>query len=242
MKKYNKFEENYESHEYNPNTNGIFNFNTDFLDSQLRFAEEKEDDSIKMMIQEAITAACTVFIYGDGTQWTGSGFHIGDGIIVTAGHVCPPDTPLEISLSFDGKHLYGASLIISNPDIDVALLNCPNIINQIPNVMLSDSDKAEIGDIIATIASPEGWNDTATVGRISNIHQSLGELAPSPAWNDIIFIDADILQGASGGMVIGTDGLVVGSIMGVTGQYAELGIGQRAICPSNKINILLESL
>jgi S1-C subfamily serine protease len=99
-----------------------------------------------------------------------------------------------------------------------------------------------IGDIIATISSPEGWNDTATVGRIANIHQNLGELAPSSAWNDIIFIDADILQGSSGGMVIGTDGLVYGSIVGVTGQNAEIGLGQRAVCPSNKIIALLNKL
>ena len=64
----------------------------------------------------------------------------------------------------------------------------------------------------------------------------------SPDFFDLIFIDADILQGSSGGMTIGTDGLVYGSIMGVTGQHADIGIGERAICPSNKIQALLQTI
>ena len=85
-------------------------------------------------------------------------------------------------------------------------------------------------------------SDTATVGRITNTHQSLGEGAPTKAWQDIIFIDADILEGASGGMVIGTDGLVYGSIIGVTGQHADVGIGENSACPSNKIMGLMKQL
>ena len=70
----------------------------------------------------------------------------------------------------------------------------------------------------------------------------MGQQAPTPAWNDIIFIDADILEGSSGGMAIGTDGFVYGSIMGVTGQRANIGIGERSICPSYKILKLLETV
>jgi S1-C subfamily serine protease len=106
---------------------------------------------------------------------------------------------------------------------------------------LADSETAEVGDIIAAIGSPEGWHDTATVGRISNIHQTV-QNADSPAWSDLIFIDADILQGISGGMVIGTDGLVYGLVIGVTGEHADLAIGENSVCPSNKIKSLLEKI
>ena len=99
-----------------------------------------------------------------------------------------------------------------------------------------------MGDLIAVIGAPEGFHDTATVGRISNIHQSLGEQAPSPAWTDIIFIDADIAEGSSGGMVLDMNGRVVGIIMGVTGQHADVGIGENSVCPSNKIGKLLSDL
>ena len=53
--------------------------------------------------------------------------------------------------------------------------------------------------------------------------------------NDVIFVDAKILQGVSGGMCVTTDGLVIGSVIGVTGALANLGIGENVLCPSNKI-------
>lgn len=229
-------------------TTRIFGFNTDELAWRLRLGQNKQDDPIKEIIQNSIAASCTVIVYkgrqsmNDAMQWTGSGFHVGNGVVITAAHVAPADTPLQVALSFDGANLYPATIIASEPKFDVALLHCPAIADNISSVKLADSDNAEVGDIIAVIASPEGWTDTATVGRISNVHQTLGDFAPSPAWNDIMFIDADILEGSSGGMVIGTDGLVYGAVMGVTGQHANMGIGQRAICPSNKIQNLLHRL
>jgi len=63
-----------------------------------------------------------------------------------------------------------------------------------------------------------------------------------PAWNNILFVDADILEGSSGGMVIGTDNLICGTIMGVTGQHADIGVGENAVCPSNKITNMLSKL
>ena len=79
-------------------------------------------------------------------------------------------------------------------------------------------------------------------GRVSNIHQTLGQAAPSQAWRDIIFVDADILEGSSGGMVIGVDGKVYGIIMGVTGQHADIGLGENAVSPINKIKSILSKL
>jgi S1-C subfamily serine protease len=138
--------------------------------------------------------------------------------------------------------MFPAQLVATDPSVDSGIIFNAQIAQSIPAVNLADSNKAAIGDIIAVISSPEGWHDTATVGRISNIHQSMGQQAPTPAWNDIIFIDADILEGSSGGMAIGTDGFVYGSIMGVTGQRANIGIGERSICPSYKILKLLETV
>jgi S1-C subfamily serine protease len=100
----------------------------------------------------------------------------------------------------------------------------------------------ELGDIVVVIGSPEGFHDTATVGRVSNIHQTLGSQAPSKAWQDIIFIDADILEGSSGGMVLGLDGTVYGIVMGVTGQHSDIGVGENSISPSNKIKDFIAKL
>jgi S1-C subfamily serine protease len=235
----------------------MFRFNVHELALRMQLAQQAQDnpagtvqtrpkvhDPIADIIQESITAACTIFVKSGRKNWTGSGFHLGKGYVATASHVVPPDlqgSGAEITMTFDGKNMFPAQLVATDPNIDAGIIYNPAIVQSIPAVKLADSNKAQIGDIIAVISSPEGWHDTATVGRISNLHQSMGQSAPTPAWNDIIFIDADILEGSSGGMVIGTDGFVYGSIMGVTGQRANIGIGERSICPSYKILKLLET-
>lgn len=223
----------------------MYRIDLNYLDILLKQGQPKVDDPIKQIIQGNIEASCSIFVHQGRQSWTGSGFHLGSGYIVTASHVCPPelmDGSGEIQISFDGKSKYSASIISSDLNSDIAIVFVDKIQEHVKSVQLGDSDTLEVGDIVAVIGSPEGWHDTATVGRISNVHQSLGEDAPSPAWNDIIFIDADILQGVSGGMVIGTDGLVYGSVMGVTGQLAQYGVGENSICPSNKIRALLQQI
>ena len=222
---------------------GIFHFNTDSL--AWRLAAEKSKDEIAEVISSALAANCTIIVMANNQEWTGSGFHVGQGLIVTAAHVVPEEMangPHQIIVTFDSKTPYRAEVVLSEDKYDAGIIYAADIAKVIPTVTLGDSSKAEVGDIIAVISSPEGWHDTATVGRISNIHQGLGPSAPSEAWNDIIFIDADILQGASGGMVIATDGLVYGSVMGVAGQHADIGIGERSVCPANKIKELLQRI
>jgi S1-C subfamily serine protease len=147
----------------------------------------------------------------------------------------------EINVTFDNQTFYSGEKIASDENIDCGIVYCKDIIDTIPFLSLGDSDTLEIGDIIAVIGSPEGFHDTATVGRVSNIHQSVQD-ENLPAWQDIIFVDADILEGSSGGMVIGTDGLVYGLVMGVTGQHAEYGVGESSISPSNKIKQLFSQI
>lgn len=220
-----------------------FKLSVDLIEWNMK-AAQKVSDPIKEVIQDAIKASCTIYVKTGKEQWTGSGFHLGNGYIATAGHVAPEDLKkmaAQIIITFDGQALYEASVVVSSDEYDSAVLFCQDIVRNIPSVNLADSDTVEIGDIIAVIGAPEGWQDTATVGRVSNIHQSVpGDAGPS--WQDIIFIDADILQGVSGGMVIGTDGLVIGHVIGVTGQHADVGVGENSVCPINKLKILLNSI
>jgi S1-C subfamily serine protease len=189
---------------------------------------DKVEDPIGRTIKDAIQASCTIFVLADSGQWEGSGFHLGDGLIATAGHVVPAELARQnhqIAVTFDGKQMFEAQFVISEQTIDSGIVHCPEAAAAAPAVRLADSDTAQVGDIIAVVGSPQGFHDTATVGRIANIHQTIND--PSqPAWNDFIIITADIAQGASGGMCM-------------TGDNANIGIGQRVICPANKIRMLL---
>jgi S1-C subfamily serine protease len=222
-----------------------FKLDVNYLDSLIKTSQstEKLEDPIKKTIQLGLQASCSIYVRSGKKNWSGSGFHIGNNIIVTAGHVVPADETLtEILITFDNKNFIPATFLISDPAIDSGAVRAERIPSNIPTLQFVNSDTVEVGDIVAVIGSPEGFHDTATVGRVSNVHQTLGESAPSLAWQDIIFVDADILEGSSGGMVIGMDGFVYGLVMGVTGQHADIGIGQNSISPSNKIIELLKEL
>jgi putative serine protease PepD len=221
-----------------------FKLDVNYLDSLIKTSQntEKLEDPIKKTIQLGLQASCSIYVRSGKKNWSGSGFHIGNNIIITAGHVVPTDETLtEILITFDNKNFIPATFLTSDPTIDSGAIKAERIPSNIPTLQFANSDTIEVGDIVAVIGSPEGFHDTATVGRVSNIHQSINDVN-MPAWNDIIFVDADILEGSSGGMVIGTDNLVYGTIMGVTGQHADIGVGENAVCPSNKITNMLSKL
>jgi putative serine protease PepD len=221
-----------------------FKLDVNYLDSLIKTSQsaEKLEDPIKKTIQLGLQASCSIYVRSGKKNWSGSGFHVGNNVIITAGHVVPTDETLtEILITFDNKNFIPATFLTSDPTIDSGAIRAERIPSNVPTLQFSNSDTVEVGDIVAVIGSPEGFHDTATVGRVSNVHQSINDVN-MPAWNDIIFVDADILEGSSGGMVIGTDNLVYGTIMGVTGQHADIGVGENAVCPSNKITNMLSKL
>ena len=223
---------------------GLFRLNTALLSNNLRTAQSGED-AIQHQIDRALAANCLILVQASGESWEGSGFHLGGGLVATASHVCPPEMrnkPSQIILTFDGRTPFPATVIASTAEYDSAILYSPHIARAIPAVQLADSDQCKRGDTVAVIGCPDGFLDTATVGRITNIHQGLGAGAPTPAWKDCLMIDAEIHQGASGGMVINEEGLVVGSVMGISGQNADKGVGEEFVCPSNKIKKLIDMI
>lgn len=221
-----------------------FKLDVNYLDSLIKTSQsaEKIEDPIKKTIQLGLQSSCSIYVRSGKKNWSGSGFYIGNNIIITAGHVVPADETLtEILVTFDNRNFIPASFLNSDPAIDSGAIRIERVPSNIPELKFANSDMVEVGDIVAVIGSPEGFHDTATVGRISNLHQSINDVN-MPAWNDIIFVDADILEGSSGGMVIGTDNLVIGTVMGVTGQHADIGVGENSVCPSNKIINMLAKI
>jgi len=221
-----------------------FKIDCNLLESLVKTSQTRDlaDDPVKKTIRTGLGSSCTIYVRSGKKNWSGSGFYVGNNIVITAGHVVPNDQNLtEIMCSFDGNKYIRATFVTSDPNIDSGAVRLEYSPTGIEPLKFGNSDILEVGDIVAVISAPEGFHDTATVGRVSNVHQSIAD-PNMPAWNDIIFIDADILEGSSGGMVIGIDNLVYGTIMGVTGQHADIGIGESSVCPSNKIQNMISNL
>ena len=221
-----------------------FKIDCNLLESLVKTSQTRDlaDDPVKKTIRTGLGSSCTIYVRSGKKNWSGSGFYVGNNIVITAGHVVPNDQNLtEIMCTFDGNKYIRATFVTSDSNIDSGAVRLEYSPTDIEPLKFGNSDVLEVGDIVAVISAPEGFHDTATVGRVSNIHQSIAD-PNMPAWNDIIFIDADILEGSSGGMVIGIDNLVYGTIMGVTGQHADIGIGESSVCPSNKIQNMLSNL
>jgi S1-C subfamily serine protease len=221
---------------------GPFSINHHSLAWRLSQISQDGSDPVKAAITKALQASCTVYVFAHQGKWSGSGFHIGGGRLLTASHVCPPDLskgPHEIHITFDeGRTMYPATIGASEPGVDVAVLLCKAALDLIPSLALGDSDNVQTGDQCAIISSPEGIPDIATAGRVSAVDRNLDD-PTQPAWNNLIFVDADMLEGSSGGVVVNTSGEAIGLAMGTAGKYAEMGIGQHAVCPINKAKPLI---
>ena len=200
---------------------------------------QRHVDPIAAAIRASKSAACIVNVIQTGNRWTGSGFLVEGNIVVTAEHVLPrPDMgEAVIFVSFDGDATIPARIISGDSDVDVGLLQIPPV--SIKPMTLATEGVME-GDIIAVIGAPEGWSDVVTVGRVSGTEMTPPQ-PPDPSWTNMIFIDAHILEGSSGSMVIDVLGQVVGMVMGMIGRHViDRGLGQNAVISSSRIHRAIE--
>ena len=205
-------------------------------------ASQRKLDPIGEAIQAAEPAACLINVTQGQRSWTGSGFLVEGNFIITAEHVLPrPEGgDANVQISFDGVTAIPANVINGDSDVDVGLLHCPY---QLPiRPMVIAMDPVVEGDIIAVIGAPEGWPNVVTVGRVAGTEMTPPQ-PPDPSWSDMLFVDADILEGSSGSMVIDVLGQVVGMVMGLIGKKVEQhGTGQNAVVPAHRIMGAIQSI
>ena len=151
----------------------------------------------------------------------GSGFLIGDGLVLTNNHVVEiPDEqhpgkfrPMdEIKVITDetapgGAREFAAKVVGNDPKSDVALLRIEGKdVGQLKYATLGDSDAAEVGDYVIAIGEPFGLQATVTAGIISAKERSQF----GGPYSDYLQTDASINPGNSGGPLFNLKGEVVG--------------------------------
>ncbi|MDP2783705.1 MAG: DegQ family serine endoprotease [Sulfurimicrobium sp.] len=148
----------------------------------------------------------------------GSGFIISaDGYILTNAHVV--DAADEVTVRFTDKREFPAKVIGSDRRTDVALIKIEA--SNLPRVMIGKPDQLKVGEWVAAIGSPFGFDNSITAGIVSAKGRSL------PQENYVPFIQTDVAinPGNSGGPLFNMKGEVVGinsQILSRTGGYMGL--------------------
>ncbi|MEQ6918257.1 DegQ family serine endoprotease [Halomonas aquatica] len=136
-------------------------------------------------------------------QSLGSGFIIDeDGYIMTNAHVV--DGADEIMVRLNDRRELQAELVGADAKTDVAVLKVDT--SNLPTLSLGNSDELRVGQWVAAIGSPFGFDHSVTAGIISAIDRTL----PRDTYVPFIQTDVAINPGNSGGPLFNLDGEVIG--------------------------------
>ena len=136
-------------------------------------------------------------------QGQGSGFIVSaDGVILTNAHVVRDAS--EVTVKLTDRREFRAKVLGTDPATDVAVLRIDA--KDLPVVRLGDPARARVGEWVAAIGSPFGFENTVTAGIISAKGRSL------PGDSAVPFIQTDVAvnPGNSGGPLFNLAGEVVG--------------------------------
>ncbi|RCV91109.1 Do family serine endopeptidase [Billgrantia montanilacus] len=126
-----------------------------------------------------------------------------DGYVLTNHHVIDGADEIQVALR-DGRETL-AQVIGTDPESDLAVLRID--LEDLPVIVLYDTEDVAVGDIAMAIGNPFGVGQTVTMGIISATGRTHLGLS---AYEDFIQTDAAINPGNSGGALINADGALVG--------------------------------
>jgi len=137
-------------------------------------------------------------------QGIGSGFIVSnDGYVLTNAHVVG-DSKAEVTVKLSDKREFKAKVIGIDRRTDVAVIKIEA--RNLPTVVIGNPDNARVGEWVAAIGSPFGFEHSVTAGIISAKARRL------PDENYVPFIQTDVAinPGNSGGPLFDLNGRVIG--------------------------------
>ncbi|MEE8399100.1 MAG: TSUP family transporter [Desulfobacterales bacterium] len=162
-----------------------------------------------------------------GITWyesVGAGFIIDKrGFILTNFHVVEDAKKITVHLWGAPPNEYTARLVHAEASLDLAVIRIEGR-GPFPVAGLADSDRIKTGDWVISVGSPFGFEHSASLGIVSDLHRDL--TIGGTVYKDMIQTDAVINQGNSGGPLIDIYGRVVGvgtAIYAPDGTYRGIG-------------------
>jgi serine protease Do len=158
-----------------------------------------------------------------------------EGHIITNHHVTERMNEIEVQLS-DGR-TYRATLLGSDPSVDIAVLKIDA--SNLAPLPLGDSENVRVGQLVFAIGNPFGLGETVTTGIIS----AKGRRAGEDSAVEYLQTDAAVNRGNSGGPLINLRGEIVGINAAIFSNNDEGNwLGISFAVPSNTARRALESV
>lgn len=161
----------------------------------------------------------------------GSGFILKNNYIMTNFHVV--DDATEVVISLADRREFKAEVIGVDPLSDLAVLEIKG--NNLPNVVVGDSDKLKVGDWVVAIGSPFSFDFSVTAGIVSAKGRSIQN---NNIGNYVPFLQTDVAinPGNSGGPLFNLDGEVVG----INSQIYSRSGGYQGLAFAIPINVAID--
>ena len=164
-----------------------------------------------------------------GKNSQGSGFFVGDGVIVTNHHVIKGATAATVKLVGTQQESDIEGYIAIDEARDLAVLKVVNL--QAPPLPLGNSDTVQVAETVYAVGNPRGLEGTVSEGIVSNIQPD----SNSEVRGEVIQMTAPISQGSSGGAVLNDRGEVIGIAASVRNDGQNLNFA----IPVNALKALL---
>ena len=150
-------------------------------------------------------------------QGVGSGFIVGDGLILTNAHVV--DGASELTVRLADKREFKGKVVGTDRLTDVAVVRVDA--KNLPSVRVGNPAQLKVGEWVAAIGSPFGLDNSVTAGIVSAKSRAL----PQETLVPFIQTDVAVNPGNSGGPLFNMAGEVVGinsQIFSTSGGYMGL--------------------
>ena len=179
------------------------NENTTLASGEDNIDQLPENDPFSEFFKRLQPSQSDLIEPGDDEYNFGSGFLISsDGYILTNTHVLSGMNSIKVVLN--NRREYTARLVGSDTQTDIALLKIDA--QGLPTVKIGDPKTLRVGEWVAAIGAPFGFDNSVTAGIVSAKGRSL----PNENYTPFIQTDVAINPGNSGGPLFNLRGQVVG--------------------------------